>query len=136
MDNPSWAKEERFATHVGRKKHEDELDQKVAAWSSQFTPQELVARLQAAGIRSGVINTMKDIYSDPQLTHREQWVELEHPEIGKMHYQRPPFILTKSRSGPSRRDPLLGEHNATFYKELLGMAEREYQALVEEGVID
>jgi len=136
MGDPAWAKEERFASHEARKRHEDELDQKVGAWTSQFTAQELTGRLQAAGVRAGVINAMKDIYSDPQLTQRGQWVELEHPEIGKMHYQRPPFTLTKSRPGPSRRDPLLGEHNPTFYKELLGMAEGEYQALVEEGVID
>lgn len=136
MGDPAWAKEDRFASHEARKRHEDELDQKVGAWTPQFTAQELTGRLQAAGVKAGVINAMKDIYSDPQLTERGQWVELEHPEIGKMHYQRPPFTLTKSAPGPSHRDPLLGEHNSYFYKELLGMADSEYAALVEGGVID
>jgi crotonobetainyl-CoA:carnitine CoA-transferase CaiB-like acyl-CoA transferase len=136
MGDPSWAREERFATHAARKRHEDDLDQEIATWSAQFTAMELAERLQTAGVKAGAINSMSDLYSDPQLTHRDQWVELEHPEIGKMHYQRPPFILTQTPPGPSRRDPLLGEHNAYFYRDILRVPEGEYSALVEEGVID
>ena len=136
MGNPAWTKESRFATLQSRKEHEDELDQKIGAWTAGFTAREITEKLQASGIRAGIVNTMRDIYSDPQLKHRKQWVELEHPEIGKMHYQRPPFFLTKTPSGPERRDPLLGEHNGYFYQELLGISEKEYQELVAEGVID
>ncbi len=136
MGNPAWTKERRFATLQSRKEHEDELDQKIGAWTTGFTAREITEKLQASGIRAGIVNTMRDIYSDPQLKHRKQWVELEHPEIGKMHYQRPPFFLTRTPSGPERRDPLLGEHNGYFYQELLGLSEKEYQELVAEGVID
>ncbi|MEK7230004.1 MAG: CoA transferase [Candidatus Binatota bacterium] len=136
MGNPAWTKESRFATLQSRKEHEDELDQKIGAWTTGFTAREITEKLQASGIRAGIVNTMRDIYSDPQLKHRKQWVELEHPEIGKMHYQRPPFFLTRTPSGPERRDPLLGEHNGYFYQELLGLSEKEYQELVAEGVID
>ncbi|MGH7773034.1 MAG: CaiB/BaiF CoA transferase family protein [Candidatus Binatia bacterium] len=136
MGNPGWAKDKRFATLRGRKDNEDELDQRMGKWTAQFTAREMTEKLQAAGVRAGIVNTMRDLYSDPQLKHRDQWVELEHPEIGKMRYQRPPFILDKTPSGPERRDPLLGEHNDYFYQELLGIAEREYRQLVNEGVID
>jgi crotonobetainyl-CoA:carnitine CoA-transferase CaiB-like acyl-CoA transferase len=62
-------------------------------------------------------------------------VEIEHPEIGKMHYQRPPFLLTRTPPGPSRRDPLLAEHNDYFYRSVLGLNEQEYRQLVDEQVI-
>jgi crotonobetainyl-CoA:carnitine CoA-transferase CaiB-like acyl-CoA transferase len=136
MGDPPWTKEARFATLQSRKEHEDELDQKIGAWTTGFTAREITEKLQVLGIRAGIVNTMRDIYSDPQLKHRKQWVELEHPEIGKMHYQRPPFFLTRTPSGPERRDPLLGEHNSYFYQELLGLSEKEYQELIAEGVID
>ncbi|MBI2986632.1 MAG: CoA transferase, partial [Deltaproteobacteria bacterium] len=135
MGSPDWTKEARFATHSARKENEDELDREIGEWTSQFTSREITERLQGAGLRAAVVNTMRDIYSDPQLTHRGQWVELEHPEIGKMHYQRPPFTLNKTPCGPKKRDPLLGEHNAYFYQELLGLSEKDYRDLVEEGVI-
>ncbi len=136
MGDPAWTKEPRFGTHEGRKRHEDELDRKVGEWTLRFTSREIVERLQRAGVRAAMVNKMSDLYSDPQLTHRGQWVALEHSEIGDMHYQRPPFILSKTAAGPKRADPLLGEHNAYFYRELLGLSEDEYRELVEEGVID
>ncbi|HWP60736.1 MAG TPA: CoA transferase [Candidatus Acidoferrales bacterium] len=136
MGNPPWAADAKFASHRSRKGNEDELDRKIAEWTSRFGARELMERLQAAGVKAAMVNTMKDLYSDPQLAARGQWVELEHPEIGKMHYQRPPFLLAKTPPGPARRDPLLGEHNEHFYRQLLGLSADEYDALVAEGVID
>ncbi|MFQ5851189.1 MAG: CaiB/BaiF CoA transferase family protein [Candidatus Binatia bacterium] len=136
MGKPGWADEDRFATHQARKEHEEEIDLKIGEWTREFTSQEVMEKLQAGGVRAGIVNTMKDLYTDRQHAHRRQWIELEHPEIGKMHYQRPPFLLSKSPSGPKKRDPLLGEHNDYFYKELLGIAAQDYAELVDEGIID
>jgi crotonobetainyl-CoA:carnitine CoA-transferase CaiB-like acyl-CoA transferase len=136
MGDPPWTRESRFASHEARKSNEDELDEKIGRWTAELTAQDITERLQGAGVRAGIVNTMSDLYSDPQLTHRRQWVELEHPEIGKMRYQHPPFILPKTPAGPERRDPLLGEHNDYFYKELLGLSEAECCELADEGVID
>ncbi len=136
MGHPAWAKENRFATLQARKQNEDELDQRIGAWTAQFAAREIVERLQSLGVRAGMVNSMRDLYSDPQLTHRGQWVEIEHPEIGKMQYQRPPFILGKTSGGPQKCDPLLGESNAHFYRKLLDLSEKEYRELIDEGVID
>jgi crotonobetainyl-CoA:carnitine CoA-transferase CaiB-like acyl-CoA transferase len=136
MGNPPWSVDAKFSSHAARKANEDELDRRIGEWTSGFTPREVMEKLQAVGAKAGIVNTMKDVYSDPQLAQRPQWVELEHPEIGKMHYQRPPFLLTKTPPGPSKRDPLLGEHNEYFYRELLGVPEQQYRQLVSEGVID
>ena len=136
MGNPPWALDGRLATLQGRKENEEELDRRIGLWTSQCTSREVVERLQNAGVRAGVVNTMKDLFSDPQLAHRAQWVRLEHLEIGKMSYQSPPFVLTGTPGGPQRADPLLGEHNAYFYQEILGLSREEYRSLVSEGVID
>ncbi|MGH7844574.1 MAG: CaiB/BaiF CoA transferase family protein [Candidatus Binatia bacterium] len=136
MGNPDWSADTKFASHAARKSNEDELDRKIGAWTTGFAAREIMEKLQAAGVKAAVINTMKEVYTDAQLAQRPQWVEMEHPEIGKMHYQRPPFLLTKTPPGPSKRDPLLAEHNEYFYRQLLGIPEGEYDQLVAEGVID
>jgi benzylsuccinate CoA-transferase BbsF subunit len=136
MGNPRWSADKKFATHKARKANEDELDQKIAEWTRGLTARALMNKLQKAGVKAGVVNRMCDVYDDPQLKGRPQWVELNHPEIGKMHYQRPPFLLAQTPPGPSKRDPLLGEHNKYFYCELLGLSRMEYEGLVKEGVID
>ena len=102
MGNPPWTKARELTTREGRKRQEDELELKIGEWTKKRTPQQILEKLQAAAVRAGIVNTMKDIFTDPQLTHRSQWVALKHPEIGEMHYQRPPFILSKSPAGPPR----------------------------------
>ncbi len=136
MGNPEWTQETRFASHQARKENEDELDRRIGEWTAGLTAREVTEKLQAAGVRAGIVNKMNDLYNDPQLKHRRQWFELEHPEIGVMNYQRPPFILSKIPTGSEKRDPLIGEHNVHFYQELLGMSEVEYSKMVDEGVID
>jgi benzylsuccinate CoA-transferase BbsF subunit len=135
MGNPGWTGDTKFSSHESRKANEDDLDRRIGEWTIGFTAQEVMEKLQSAGVRAGVVNTMKEVYSDPQLAQRPQWVELEHPEIGTMHYQRPPFLLTKTPPGPSRRDPLLAENNEFFYKDLLGLSQQEYNQLVDAEVI-
>ena len=135
MGNPGWTGDTKFSSHESRKANEDDLDRRIGEWTIGFTAQEVMEKLQSAGVRAGVVNTMNEVYSDPQLAQRPQWVELEHPEIGTMRYQRPPFLLTKTPPGPSRRDPLLAENNEYFYKDLLGLSQQEYNQLVEAEVI-
>ena len=135
MGNPGWTANEKFSSHESRRANEDELDRRIGEWTIGFTALQVMDKLQAAGVRAAIVNTMQDVYRDPQLAQRPQWVELEHPEIGKMHYQRPPFLLTKTPPGPSKRDPLLAEHNEYFYRHLLGLSEAEYDQLVEAEVI-
>ena len=135
MNNPEWTADPKFASHESRKANEDDLDRRISEWTVGFTSREVMEKLQSAGVAAGVVNTMKDVYSDPQLSQRPQWVELEHPEIGMMHYQRSPFLLTKTPPGPSKRDPLLAENNQEFYCGLLGLSEQEYNQLVAAEVI-
>jgi benzylsuccinate CoA-transferase BbsF subunit len=50
MGNPAWTEDSRFSAFTGRKENEGELDRLIEEWSIQYTPEQVVARLQAAGI--------------------------------------------------------------------------------------
>ncbi|GAB6173943.1 hypothetical protein JCM15765_34210 [Paradesulfitobacterium aromaticivorans] len=135
MGNPAWAKDAKFDTLLGRKQHEDELDAGLAAWTAQYTPEELMATVQDAGLRAGAVNRIRDVYSDPQYAHRNMWRGLEHAEMGLFHYQGPPFELSETSSVLDRPSPLLGEHNEEFFCEILGMPKERYQGLVQNKTI-
>jgi len=136
MGNPAWAEDPKFSTVPGRKQHEEELDGQISAWTQQYPPEELMTRLQAAGIRAGVVNRVRDLYTDPQYIHRNIWRGVEHPEMGVFHYQGPPFELSETPAILDRPSPCLGEHNEYFFKEVLGMSEEEFKELMEMGVIN
>ncbi len=133
--HPHWLSDSRFATLAARKQNEDELDRLVGEWTSQFTPQEVMEQLQAAGVAAGVVNTLGDLFGDPQLTHRRIWRELPHAELETFHYEAPPYDLSETPADlhPS---PLLGEHNRYVFGEILGMADAEIDELTKQGVIE
>lgn len=135
MGSPAWADDPRFDTVLGRKECEDQLDENMKAWTRRFDSRELMVMLQAAGIRAGIFNQVRDLYTDPQYVHRNIWRGVEHPEMGVFHYQGPPFELSETPAVLDRPSPCLGEHNEYFFKDLFGMTGEEYQELVAGGAI-
>jgi crotonobetainyl-CoA:carnitine CoA-transferase CaiB-like acyl-CoA transferase len=136
MDRPDWGGRDEYATAERRRNRADELETRISEWTRQFEARGLVEKLQAVGVPSGLVNRMDQIYDDPQLVHRGQWNRMDHPEIGAMSYQRAPYTLSESEGGPDRRDPLLGEDNEYFYRELLGLSDDEFDLFTQEGIID
>lgn len=134
IGEPLWTKESRFATLMGRKEHEDELDELIGQWTRQFTAEKVMAMMQAAGVAAGVVQTCKDIYHDPQLKYRHHFWQLEHPEIGKHSYELPAFRLSKTPAELRMPAPCLGQHNEYVYTKILGMSDQEFVELLNEGV--
>ncbi|RJQ75219.1 MAG: CoA transferase [Desulfobacteraceae bacterium] len=138
IGNPSWCAQSRFSTHRDRKINEDELDTRVEQWTIDHTPKEVMGRMQAAGIPAGVVNRPSDTFTDPQLTERQAYRTVHHPEIGE-HFA---FNMTAgthfSRIHPKveRSSPCIGEHNDYVCRDLLGMSENEMRDLAGEGVFE
>jgi benzylsuccinate CoA-transferase BbsF subunit len=135
LGHPAWTQEPRFSTVRGRVQHRDDLNTLVENWTSQYPAEDIMTRIQAAGIAAGVVQNAADLASDPQLVHRGQSVWLDHPEVGPQRYDTPAFQL--SASPPQLRPvPMLGQDNARVFKGLLGLSEAEYEALAGDGVFE
>ena len=136
IGNPSWTDDSRFGTLLARKENEEELNRLVEEWTINYSAEEVMNLMQAAGVGAGVVESSQDILEhDPQLKHRHFFWELDHPEIGKHRLRGHSFVLSKSPY-EVRRAPLLGEHNEYALKELLGMSDDEIAELVIEGVLE
>jgi crotonobetainyl-CoA:carnitine CoA-transferase CaiB-like acyl-CoA transferase len=121
-----WTKEQRFATLISRKANEDALEEFVAEWTKQYPAEEVMQKMQAAGVAAGVVQTMKDLLEhDPQLKEREFLVPLKHPVIGVFGHPTPPFKLLKTKA-QVRTSPCLGEHTEYVCTQILGMSDEEF----------
>lgn len=136
IGSPEWTKNPKFSTLWGRKDNEDELDKLVEAWTVSFTPEEVMTRMQASGVASGVVQTIKDVVYDPQLKHRGRFQIREHPELGAHIYENLAFRLSKCKGEWKRPAPCLAEHNEFVYTKLLGMSEGEFVELLNDGVFE
>jgi benzylsuccinate CoA-transferase BbsF subunit len=135
LGRPGWATEPQWETATGRRAGEAELERRLTAWTSELEAEDVMTRLQAAGVHAAVVRTMAELFSDPQLVHRRVWRALDHPEIGRHHYKAPPFILSSAAAGPQRPAPCLGEHTRQVLTEILGMSQAEVRSLETAGVL-
>lgn len=136
IGNPGWTKEPRFATFLGRKENEDELDALVEEWTLNYTPKEAMRQMQEAGVPAGMVASGEDLVADPQLKHRGTHVILEHPEIGPHIYHPPPYRFSETPTELTMPAPCLGQHNEYVLKEILGMSDREIAELLISGALE
>jgi len=126
-----------WATLRGRVADHDAIDALVADKTAKLDRYALMADLQAIGVCCGVVQTAADVVErDPQLRHREHWIELPHKEVGSMIYNALPFRFVSQRLGPRFGAPLLGEHNEAVLHDLLGKSREEIEALAAKGVLE
>jgi len=131
-----WTQEERFATFLGRKAHEDELDRLIESWTSQREAGEVMELLQAHGVPAGVVQSAADVLDcDPHLKARGYYRYLDHPEAGRTAYDGSGFRLHSTPGGPIAPAPLLGQHTEYVCKEVLGLTDDEIADLMAEGVL-
>jgi len=96
----------------------------------------LLKEAVAGGIMLAPVNTVKDVTDDPQLSARDYWVQVEHPEVGDtIFYPGAPCKLTETPWQIEGRAPLIGEHNSDIYQGELGLSNEELVALKAAGVI-
>jgi len=134
IGQPQWTKEARFATVLGRKESEDELERLVSEWTSKHAAEEVEVMMQAAGVPASVAESNKDLMEDRHLEDRGYFRRLKHRELGVVPYSGPPFRLSKTPDNQSAA-PCMGEHNEYVFHEILGMSEEEInRALVEGGI--
>jgi len=127
--------DERFATNPQRVANRDALIPLLQDAFSRGDADDWLARLAAAGIPSGPINTVDLALSHPQIEHRGMVVELPHPTAGTVRLVGPPFILSETPAGVRSAPPLLGEHTDRVLRERLGLPDEEIASLHAEGVV-
>jgi len=136
LGNPAWTKSARFRTLASRVKNSDKLDKLVGEWTINFTAEQVMSMMQAAGVAAGVVATAQDSEEDPQLKHYEFFKDIDHPYLGNLNfYHPPPFKLSKA-TAERHRPTLLGEETERVCKEFLGMTEEEFNQLMKEGVFN
>ncbi len=131
----SLATDARFVDKSSRWTNRRELDALIAGWTRGLSPQEVTARLQAAGVAAMPVMNIADQFADPHLNARETYVEIDHPHAGAEMVYGVPWRFSNTPGSVAAPAPLLGQHNDYVLRELLGMDETRVSALVAEQVV-
>ena len=131
-DGVQDAGDPRWCSGAQRRQQQDELDRLVESWTCQHEAQQLMHRLQQAGMDAGVVQNQQEVTDDPQLVHRGHAQPVDHPEVGVQAYDSYAFRIDgeATQLGPA---PLLGQHTRDVLIDLLGYSEQQVIDLIEAG---
>jgi benzylsuccinate CoA-transferase BbsF subunit len=135
LGNPVLKDDERFADAYCRNIHRAEMDEIIEAWTIEHTPHEVMALLQQAGVAAVPTFDSEALAHDPHLKERNAFIEVDHSVMGKRIVVAPHWRLSETPARITRQAPLLGEHNRYVFCDLLGMSQREVEALEKENVM-
>ena len=136
IGRPDLAADARLATLAGRKSNREAIEPAIAAWAIGLGAQAGAAILQHAQIPAHAVNSMADLFVDPQLAARRQWRTRPHPVIGEQRYCMPAFDLSATPGDISSAAPVLGGDNQRVFCELLGLGAQEYERFRAMGAMD
>lgn len=136
IGNPAWSRSPHFDNLASRKENEEELDRFVTTWTMNYTAEDVMMMMQAAGVAAGVVSNAEDVMEkDPQLQYRRFFREIEHPELGTYRAPRPPCIFSRLNYQLGRA-PMLAEHNEYVLKQIANMSDDEIAALIMDGALE
>jgi crotonobetainyl-CoA:carnitine CoA-transferase CaiB-like acyl-CoA transferase len=135
IGHPELAQDPRFSTATARQEHRDDFDAIFLPWCLERTRREIFTQLQSYSVMCAPIQTVDEVFTDPQEVARNFFVEIDHPEAGRLLYPGAPFIMEETPWSVRRPAPLLGQHNEEVLCGELGLSKQELLALSAQGVI-
>jgi crotonobetainyl-CoA:carnitine CoA-transferase CaiB-like acyl-CoA transferase len=131
LGRPELAHHPEFGTNVARAANREAVDAAVAETTRTLGADELLDRLDKAGIGNARLNPVSGLAEHPQLTARDRWREVDTP-VGPISALLPPMNFADAdpeTEGPVMGPvPALGEHTDAVLAEFgLGDAGRQRQ---------
>jgi itaconate CoA-transferase len=116
LGRPELAADPRYDNNTKRNDCRDEITAVINEAFLKLTAEELVAKLDAAGIANARINTPEEVWDHPQLKARGRWREFSSP-AGSLRAPLPPATISGFEA---RMDPVprVGEHSDSILGEL------------------
>ena len=127
-DNPD------YATNGDRVRNRNALVPLLQEFFLSRAVSEWEEDLHKVSVPCGAINDLEDVFSDPQLLHRQMYIEMPHPTLGSIKQTGIPIKFSLTPGGLDRPPPLLGEHNDVILRDL-GYSDSDINRLGQDGVI-
>ncbi len=114
------AEDPAYLTNKDRLARRDELVGKLCAATARWKRDELLDKLEAVQVPAGPINTLQQVFADPQVKHRGMRLELasDAAASGKIPGVRTPIVIDGQAMASPQPSPRLGQHTAEILREI------------------
>ncbi len=129
------AQDPKFSTNGQRVSHRAEITQLLAAIFNKKSTKEWVRLLDDAGVANGPINTIAEVFEEPQVLARGMQIELAHATAGKVTLVGSPMKFSATPVSYETPPPALGQHTQEILEKVLHKSEAEIAQLQSTGII-
>ena len=136
LDLPELIDDSRYETGWGRTQNYDQLIPLLEQAFAQRTTAEWVEIVSELGIPVGPVQDIAQVANDPQMAHREMFVDLPHPALGELRLTGNPIKMSRTSSAPERVAPDLGQHTEEVLRDVLGLDAARLAELRAKGVVE
>ena len=130
----SWLDDPRFSTVSSRRTNKAELNQLIEARLHDDTSENWVIRLNAVGVPCGPVNTVAEVFDDPQVKYLEMAKPVEHPISGHIEILKNATNIEGVSSDIRMPSPLKGEHSRELLSEF-GFTQDEIDRLAQSEAV-
>jgi crotonobetainyl-CoA:carnitine CoA-transferase CaiB-like acyl-CoA transferase len=135
VERPQWIEDERFATNPARNENRKLLIGLLNELFSEREVSDWLAMCEQIGLSAAPINSMDQVFADPQVQARGLRFDIPHPSAGSVPMVASPLNIPTTPCEVRYPPPLLGQHTDEVLQELLGYDQAAIDALREEGVV-
>ncbi|HRL29498.1 MAG TPA: CaiB/BaiF CoA-transferase family protein [Ottowia sp.] len=132
---PDLASEPRFVKNADRVRHRAELVPLLEAVMKTRPKADWLTALEAAKVPCGAINSLDEVFADPQVQARGMVTHWQHPLRADLPLVSSPIKLEKTPVRTDRPPPMLGQHTDEVLGELLGVDAARLATLRDRQVI-
>jgi crotonobetainyl-CoA:carnitine CoA-transferase CaiB-like acyl-CoA transferase len=129
-----WAADPRFASNPQRVRNIGELSRLLREEFARWTRASLISALDAAGVPCGAINTVAEVFEDPQVKARGMLTHVPHPSGVDVPQVASPMRFSDANLQTQAAPPLLGQHSDAILAQL-GYCAADIAALRTAGVV-
>lgn len=112
IEKPELAADARFATNRARVENREALRSQIVPPIAALTRDGLLAACEGAGVPAGPINTIADMFADPQIVARGLALSLGDQAGNSIPGVASPMVMDGTRLASHRPSPRLDEHGA------------------------
>ena len=130
-----WAEDERFRSNAARLAHRAELVEMIRRVTLTRSTRAWVQLLEQHAVPCGPINTVREVFEDPQVRARGMQIAMTHPKAGQVPLVASPIRLSDTPVTYRHAPPQLGQHTLELLASHLGLSAQQMQAYQDSGVL-
>ena len=131
---PDPLRDAKFSNCSARLALVNEIDSHLQAWTQGQEAEDVMRQLLDVGVPAGVVQNYMAVLQDKQLSERDWFIRITHPDMGSHRYNGFPWRFSRTPANVRKSPPRLGEDSDDLLRNRLGFNDAEVADMFASGI--